>query len=339
MKNTVQGRLARVSAVAFTTFALVASMAPVTQAAGNLTNKSVKLSNSEKSNTATTYTFTFTGQTATALKCAQFTFSTTQGGAGSASAITGTATLPSQPTNLGATTGWSVAGPTTGVVKVTNATNATTPSAATVVTVGGLTNAASSATYFVQVRTFTDAACTTPSGGQDSDDVAYVVGDTTTTANDTSVNVTANLGETLTLTTNAVTAAIGTLNASNICTTGAASCPTNQLTAATNASNGYFVYGQGSTLSNGAQTIPYITTGSTSVTAGTSGFGIDSTACTSGATCLTQDTNLNTQTSVMTRAAAANNDQTTLRYKAAINNTQAPGSYSTTVNYVATGRF
>ena len=333
MKISLQGRLVRVSAVAVAAIALVIAAAPTVDAAG-LTSKSLRLTNSTRSATAG-HTYTFTAGTAANVQCVQMTYSVTRDGAASdtpaqASGVGASPTV----SNMGTGGTWAATKSSTGVVRVTNASNTGNPSAGASVALTGIVNGASTGTYYVRVATFGNVNCST--SPVDSDVVAFTIGDSNTTTQDTSVAVTGTLGETLTLQTNTTTAALGNLSPSQICSSGAGSCPTSVLTVSTNAVGGYTLYGQGSALSNGSQTIPWSTNVSSP---GTSGFTVNQTACTAGATCVSSDTSLSSQSSVMNRSAAANADAITVLYKAAVGNTQAPGTYTTTINYVATGQF
>jgi len=124
----------------------------------------------------------------------------------------------------------------------------------------------------------------------------------------------------------------------------------------TNASSGYIVTVNGTTLTSGANTIPAYTAGASVI--GTSGFGINLTANTVptvgavktngaapsigtyGGSYGTANTfNYLTGDTVATSAGPTNNNTFTVSYIANIGTAQAAGSYATTFTYICTATF
>ncbi len=217
--------------------------------------------------------------------------------------------------------------PASGLVKYTNATGST-PTNPITIKLTGFTNPTAAGTYYFQVRTY-DA--TTAGTLIDQDIIGFTIGNQ-------SVALSTSIGGVLSFAIDSISAPLSpALSPSGVSTA------TTNLTVVTNASNGYQVYaGAGSSLSNGAQTIPFIASGA--VTAGTSRYGLRVTTCPSGATCPfngtnNTDTGYATQTSIFSRTNGTGSDAATVTYRAAVSNVQASGAYSSTVNYVATGQF
>ena len=314
---------------------------PAMASAAQITNRKVVIGNSAPS-ANTTYAFTFTVPTTTAVKSASFTACTTASGVCttpsnfSASA----ATLSSQPTGLGAASGWTLSN-TAGAFKLLNAANATLSSGSQTVSFTGATNPDSAnATFFLRIATFSAADWT--AGALDTGVVAA------STAGVVTVN--ANVDETLTFTLAATTIPLGTISSS---TTGSG---TSSMTVGTNGMYGYSVsYNPAATLTSGANTITALAA-QTASTQGVKQFGINLRANTTpvvgtdktGAAGGTISTNYNTPNSFMfntagdviaTASGPVNTTTYTTSYIANVATDTAAGAYSTAINYVATANF
>ena len=314
---------------------------PTLASAAQITNRKVVIGNSAPS-ANTTYVFTFTVPTTTAVKSASITACTAASGACttpsnfSASA----ATLSSQPSGLGATTGWTLSN-TAGAFKLLNGTNATLSAGSQTVSFTGVVNPDSlNSTFFLRIATFSVNDWTT--GAIDTGVVAA------STAGAVTVN--ASVDETLTFTLVATTVPLGTISSS---TTGSG---TSTMVVGTNGTYGYSVsYNPTTTLTSGANTITALAT-PTASTQGTKQFGInlrlnatpavgsDKTGAAGG----TVATNYNTANSfqflpagdvIATASGPVNTTTYTTSYIANVATDTAAGAYSTAINYVATANF
>lgn len=321
-----------ISVVTFASFSSFASAAQVT-------GRTLTLGSSVAS-ASTSYAFTFTVPSATAIKSASFTACTAASGTCTTPAgfsITGSS-LASQPTGLGAASGWTNNTATAGSLRILNASNAAAPSGSQAVTFSAVTNqSTANATFFVRMTTYSDAAWTTPI-------------DTGTVAASTAgqITVTASIDESVTFTLAAATVPLGTL------TTSSTGANTSSMTAATNAASGYSITVNGTTLTSGANTIAALAT-PTASTLNTAQFGLNLAANTtpvvgtaaSGTGTGTAATGYNTANqfkfvngdTVATAAAPTNSNTFTTSYIANINGSAAAGSYSTQLTYIATANY
>jgi hypothetical protein len=321
----------------FTIATLLPSLSGIA-AAAQITNRKVTISTSQPSATAS-YSFNFTVAAATAIQSVGFQACTTASGActtPSGFTISGS-TLASQPTGLGAASGWTANTSTAGQLRVT-ATNATAPSGSQTVTFNSVTNpSATNATFFFRITTYSDTAWATPI---DTGNVA------TSTAGQ--VTVTATIDETLTFTLSTSTVALGTLSTSTT------SSGTSTMSASTNATSGYNITVSGSTLTSGPNTITALSSPTASST-NTKQFGLNLVANTtpsvgtavSGSGSGTAQTGYGTANSFKfvsgdTVAAASvptNSNSYTTSYIANIDGISNPGLYSTVLSYVATANY
>lgn len=291
--------------------------------------KKVTLSNQNRSNasnnpgTAVQYTFALTGQNSGTIKRFEFQWEDTQGTAGCPTGQVTSSAAFGTTTNLGGLT-WTVdnAGSGSCLVKFTNATGAAGNVAFTF-RVDGITNATALGTDFVRVKTY-DAT----SGGTllDEDVVAYVIANST-------VQVTADVGETLSFSLSSTAIALSPLLNSGNTANG-----THTMDVATNAASGYEINASGSTLTKGSDTIPFVTDGDTTITAGTSEYGVKVTTCGGSATCAADYRGM-PELGIIANAGPTNTQTHTIEYKAAASAAQAAGSYTSNISYVAVGRF
>lgn len=319
------------------TLSLFASVMPVQ--AAQVTARKLTLGSSVASAT-TTYTLNFTLPSATVLQSAQAQICTTASGTCTTPSgfVNSSSTLPSQPTNLGDASGWTVNTSTAGSLRLKKTGNSAAPTGSTTVVFGNVTNpSATNATFFARITTYSDDAWTTAV-------------DTGTVAAATAgqVTVTASVDETLTFTLGSSTVALGTL------TTGTTGSGTSTMTAATNAATGYAITVAGSTLTSGANTITALASNAAS-SQGSSQFGLNLKANAtpsvgsevSGAGSGVASANYNTADSfrfgtgetVASASVPTNSNTYTVSYIANVNATQAAGSYSTALTYVATATF
>lgn len=337
--NTIKKHILR-ALVAILTVASVAPALTNIAAAAQITGRSVTIGNSAPS-ASTTYTFNFTvPTTGTAIKSASFTACTTASGTCTTPSgfSVASSTLSSQPTGLGATSGWTVNTSTAGSLRVTNSSNTTNPSGSQQVVFAGVVNpSATNSTYFFRMTTYSDASWTT-------------VVDTGTVATSTAgqVTVTASVDEALTFTLSNTTVPLGTLTSTS---TGSG---TSTMSASTNASSGYAVTVNGTTLTSGANTINALTT-PTASSQGSKQFGLNLAANTtpsvgstvSGSGSGTASTGYSSANNfkfvsgdtVASATGPTNSNTYTISYLANIDAVTNPGAYSTVLTYVATANF
>jgi hypothetical protein len=252
------GRLVRYVAVWI--FALSVSFVPagVSLAAGTLTNASVALSDPRPSASSVTYTFAGSSvDTATAIRCVKVVWATTPTGdiaptnfSGAAGSVNGGASslINSSATNwsLAKSDGASSAGQNN-IYEYTHSGAGVTPGGASGRTfvLTGLTNSSAADTgYYLLVNTYTNTDCST--GGVDNVTVQFI------NTNDSQLSLTVDAS--LSFTINGVnngdscsgTTTTGTSTATTLpfgaVTSAANSVVCQDLTAATNATNGYSIY-------------------------------------------------------------------------------------------------
>ena len=335
--NKLKTIIARTTTAFLSVLVLGASFTSVASAS-QITSRSVVIGTSLAS-ASTTYTFSFTVPGATAIKSAEFVACTTASGACTTPSgfSVSSSTLPSQPTGLGAASGWTVSTATAGSLRLSNASNATAPSGSQSVSFGAVVNpSASNSTFFFRITTYSASTWTTPI-------------DTGTVATSTAgqITVTASVDETLSFTLAANTVALGAL------TPASASSGTSTMSASTNAASGYSVTVAGTTLTSGANTITAMS-GAAS-TPGTKQFGLNLAANTtpsvgsavSGAGSGVAATGYGTANSfkfnsgdtVASATVPTNTNNFTVSYVANIDPITPQGAYSTVLTYVATANY
>jgi len=325
--------------VAVLTVASIAPALTTIAAAAQITGRSVTIGTSVAS-ASTSYNFNFTVPTTTAIKSLAFQACTTASGACTTPAgfSVSSATLASQPTGVGAASGWTVNTATAGSLRILNSGNATAPSGSQAVNFATVTNPSTvNSTYFFRITSYSDAAWTTAI-------------DTGTVATSTAgaVTVTASVDEALTFTLASTAVPLGTLSSSSTVS------GTSTMSASTNASSGYSITVNGTTLTSGANTITALTVPTVSTT-GTKQFGMNLVAnttpsvgsVTSGAGSGTAQTGYSTANNFKfvsgdTVAAAngpTNANSYTISYIGNVDAIANPGVYSTVLTYVATANF
>lgn len=321
--------------------------------AAQMTGRSVTLSSSVPAATGVSYALSTAAlPTTTAVKSLQIQFCTTPSGTCTTPSgfSASSSTLASQPTGLGATTGWTVNAATAGSLRIVNASNATVSSGAVTATWNSVVNpTATNTTFYGIITTYSDAAWTTP---LDSGTVAL------STA--TQIQVALTVGEALTFCAgisitgqNCATIAGSTVNLGNGSTVATAS-GTSVLAASTNATSGYSITVNGATLTSGANTITALASGAAS-TVGTKQFGLNlvsnSTpavgAAVSGTGTGAAATNYGTANTfrfgtgetIATVGAPTNANAYTVSYIANVDGVTPPGAYTSNLTYIATANY
>ncbi|MFO0862388.1 MAG: hypothetical protein U0516_01545 [Candidatus Saccharibacteria bacterium] len=327
--------------------------------AAQITGRKVTLSNSAGGATGVQYDLVTAAlpTTGTAVKSVSLTACTTASGTCTTPTgfVNSSSTLVSQPTGLGAASGWTVNTSTAGSLRILNAANATNPSGAVAISWGGVTNpTATNTTYYLRMTTYSDSAWTT---ALDSGTIAV------STANQ--ITVTASVDESLTfctgtsgITNTSCAGATGSSVGLGTITPSTTGTGTSQIGVTTNAPSGYVITYNGSLPTSGANTIASIGASATSPTQGTSQFGMNMVANTvpssfganpSGAGSANPVTALNTTNQYSFTAGSPTNAVSqgtadgfrlfTVSYLANVSGTQAPGTYTTTLTYVCTATF
>lgn len=290
--------------------------------AAQITSRALTLSSSNpaSSNATTTYTFTFTLPSTTVIKSVGVQICTAADG--TCTTPTGfsnsSATLASQPTGLGAASGWTVNDSTSGTLEILDASNSTAPSnSGTTVVFGNVQNPTTTNTSFYgRITTYSDSAWTT------AIDTGNVAASTAT-----QIVLTGTMPESLVFCTGGTISTTAGVPDCTTATSGAVSfnqlfSPTStawaisQMAASTNAGSGYQITVNGPTLTNGANTITAIGGTDAASIVGTGQFGLN----------LVADTTPN----ITSSAAVAPADNGT-NYKG-----QPTSNFGTTNNYAFT---
>lgn len=239
----------------------------------------ISSSNPVALNHTTTYTFNFTVPSSTAIKSVSVDICTTASGTCTPSGgfDNSFSTLSSQPTGLGAASGWTVNTATSGSLRIVNASNSTAPSGSQTIVFGNVQNpTTANQTFYGRITTYSDASWTT-------------VVDTGTVAASTAnlIVLTGTMPESLVFCTGAsitingsgvpdcTTATSGAISFNQLFSTTSTAWATSQMAASTNASSGYVITVTGPTLTSGSNTIPAIGGSATASNIGTGQFGMN----------------------------------------------------------------
>lgn len=357
MNNFINKRLSNLKIIRTIVLAVTLSVTPffnLSEAhATQIATRTVTLSNSAASATGVTYSLATSAlpTTITPVKSVQIQLCTTPSGACTPAPgfSTSSSTLASQPTGLGAASGWTVNAATASSLRILNASNATNPSGAVAIVWNGAVNpSATNTTFYGVITTYSDSAWTT---ALDSGSVAL------STA--TQIQVALSVGETLTFCAgtsitgqNCGTIAGSLVNLGSGSTT-ATSSGTSVFAASTNGATGYSVSVSGNTLT-GPSTITALASGAAS-SIGTKQFGLNLAsnttpavgAAVSGAGTATATANYGTNNtfrfgtgeSVASASGPTNGNSFTVSYIANIDGLTPAGAYNTTLTYVATANF
>lgn len=344
MSKTIKTLSSRII-TAISLLAFVVSLVPAPASALQIENRKILISSAAASATGIRYTFTADAlpTTGSAIKSVAVDICDSASGAcvnsgSSADFSASSSTLFSQPTGLGAASGWTVNAATQYSLRIVNAANSTNPSGAVQIIWDGVTNpSATNSTFFARVTTYTSANWTT--GATDTGSVAL--------ATSGIVTVTATVNETLTFTLASTTVALGSLSTSSTAS------GTSTITAATNASNGYSINVVGNTLTSGTDNIDAMVGAASSTNQ--EQFGINLAVNTtpavgsaiSGSGSLVGVNGYGTADSfkftsgdkIAETTLPSNSNTATVSYIANIAGNTPAGSYSTTLNYVAVANF
>lgn len=247
-----------------------------------ITSRTLTLSSSspDASNATTTYTFTFTvGNTSTTVKSVGIDICTTAGD----TCVTPTgfsnqdasAALPSQPTGLGSSSGWTLDKTTAGSLRITNAANGTAPSGSQTIVFSNIQNpTTANEAFYARITTYSDASFTT---AVDNGVVAGSTANPIVLTGTMPESLIFCAGQSITVAggrPDCTTATPGNVTFNQLFSPGGTAYATSQMAASTNAGTGYAITVSGSTLTSGSNTIPAMTATATSAT-GTGQFGMN----------------------------------------------------------------
>lgn len=338
LHNSIKSALLQASAFVLAVSTLLLGLSG-TATAAQMTTRKLTLGSSVPS-ASTTYAFSFVLPSSTVLQSFQAQICTTPSGTCTTPSgfVNSSSTLTGQPTNLGDASGWTVNTSTAGSLRLSKSGNSAAPTGTTTLSFSNVTNpSATNSTFYARMTSFSDAAWTSAV-------------DTGTVAASTAgqITVTASVEETLSFTLTAATVALGTL------TSGTTGSGTSTMSASTNATGGYAITVNGTTLTSGANTITALSSPTTSAT-NSSQFGINLVSNSSpsvgsavsgsgsGAAATGYDTTNNFKfvsgDTVASASAATNSNTYTVSYIANIPGNQPAGSYSTALTYIATATF
>jgi hypothetical protein len=326
-----------------------------------LSSSSIQLSDSRPSNSPTTYTVTYTFPGTTSIECIDVIFGDTTGhitltSNPSTTAPTGMTTTSSVKGSVsggGLTNGnWSLYNSTNGILQYEDSSGQASTATSITITTTTITNP-SAATFYAQIATYSTLSTHTCSGLVDNSNVMALV---TTSGVSASVSIDPSLTFSVANDGSVVNGATGSnfVGGGSTSTTlpfgtvaaGANADLSQTLTTSTNAAHGYTVYVRYSGQMTDANTDTFRdqsgTPGSPNSFDGSSSQ--SSFAYTADGPGVTFGSNewaglTTTNTSVATRASAQSGDAFHVQYRVEPSNTQAPGTYTTTVIYVATPTF
>jgi hypothetical protein len=289
------------------------------QAAGTVTGLTDTMSR-QKLSQASTHKFAYTTATTdAAMKKYQVTF---PAGFGLGSFAGGVVKVGGADVSANGSWGAPVGQVVTWTYTTTASVNSST---AIELNMSGITNPSSSGSNKITVADINNSSTTVDSG-----QVAVPI------ATEDQVTVTGTVDPTITFTVTPTSVPLGTV------TTSVTTVPeTSQLQIGTNAPSGYTISGQGTTLTSGSNTIPFVTDGTVSASASEYGiaFTVGTCAGGTGTSAPGGDIGLASTTTVMTETGPVASCYTNASYKAAIASNQAAGAYTSTLTYLATGNF
>jgi hypothetical protein len=318
-----------------------------------LTNAKVAETDSRPS-AVTSYAFTgSTVTTATTVKCIKVTFSTVASSVITPTGFTALAATVNASSTLinSSTTGWTNSSPTANTITYTNATGVTPGSATSTFVLDNVTSSSVADTgYYYKLATFNNTDCAT--SPIDNSIVQFI----NTNGSTLSLTVDNTLSFTVNAVTSGGTCAGVTSNATSTATTipfGTVTAATNglvcqNLTAATNATNGYTIYIRDTgPLTNGiAQTFAdwtgTNTTPTTFTAPGTEAYGYSTNDTTLGTGSTGRfasnkfAANTTTNSEIAYEPAGLTSTTYSIAHQAAVSLTTKPGTYQTTVIYTCT---
>jgi hypothetical protein len=234
--------------------------------AAQITARSLALSSSSPaaSNATTTYTFNFTLHTAGTVKSVGIQICTAAETA-SCTAPTGftnaSATLASQPTGLGAASGWTIQSspPTTNLLDISDASNATGWSGTQTIVFGNVQNpTTTNQAFYAWITSYSNSNWTgTVDAGQVAASTATqivltgVMPESLIFCTGQSISTTGGIPD-------CATATAGAVSFNQLFSTTTTAYASSQMAASTNAGSGYVITVSGATLTSGSNTIPAI---------------------------------------------------------------------------------
>lgn len=333
--------------VAILSFSLVSQ--PVW--AAEITDRSLTLSNSAPNATGVNYSFNLTVPSNTIIQSYSAEICTTAYNSCTTPSgfDAGSATLLSQPSGFGDSSGWSADSSDAGKIRMQHGSNSNSPGSSQSVTFDGITNPSSTNfEYFARITTYSNADYT---GEIDTGVVAV------STA--TQIDLTGTVPPILTfcvgtsISSDCSSATGNSLDFGEFSPT-SASTATSQMRANTNGGGGYVITVNGTTLTSGTNSIPALST-QTASNPGTSQFGMNLRNNTTpnvgsdpmGSGIGTYNSNYGTADqfrfvdgdTVAQAAQETNSNTFTSSYIANIEPSQAAGTYSTTLTYICTATF
>lgn len=359
MTIQTQKRYSKLSIARTAVFALVISAFPVlsvTRAdASPIMGRSVTISNSVGDASGVSYALSTTSAlpTTSVVKSVEIKFCTalTGGCVAPAGFSALLSTLASQPTGLGAASGWTVNAATQGSLRIVNASNSTASSGLVSIDWNNAHNpTATNTTFYGIITTYSDSGWST---AIDSGSVAL------STA--TQIQVSLKVDESLSFCAGtSITGQDCSTIAGNLVNLGSGSITntvtgTSVLAASTNANSGYSISITGNTLTSGLNTIPALASGSSSVK-GSKQFGLNLAsantipavgAAKSGAGTAIVDPNYATNDNfrfvsgdtVASSVGPTNVNAFTVGYIANIDGITPAGAYTSNLTYTATSNF
>lgn len=319
--------------------------------AAEIDDRSLTITDSAASATNVNYTFNFTVPSNTSIQSfsaeictTAYNSCTTPSGFDASSA-----SLVSQPTGFGDSSGWSVDTANPGSLRMSNGSNSTTPGSSQSVTFDGVTNpSASNTTFFARLTTYSNDDFT---GEIDTGVVATSTAESVSLSGTVPPILTFCVGTSISG--DCSTATGNSLDFGQFSPTNA-STATSQMRANTNGAGGYAITVHGTTLTSGTNSIPALGS-QTASNPGTSQFGMnlrdnatpDVGSDPSGAGIGTYNSNYGTQDqfrfvdgdTVAQAAEETNSNTFTSSYLVNIEPSQAAGTYSTTLTYICTATF
>jgi hypothetical protein len=336
---------------------VVMAALPAVQAnAASLTSRSLLLSNSAPSPATSSYTFGFTVAQTTTIKsvnvdiCDTASGSCTPAGTGVPSGLTTTSAAVGTISGIGSGGTWTGTFTTNGRLRIANASNTGTPTTVSIQFTNITNPTATNTTFYARVTTYSDSTWSTPI---DSGTVA--------TSTSTPIQLSAQVDETLTfctgtsgITTSSCSGATGSSVNLGTLTPSTTGSGTSQIGISTNASSGYNITVNGTTLTSGSNTITALAS-QTASSQGNSQFGLNlrdnatpnvgtdpqgSGTATPTASYNTVDQyKFVTGDQVASKVSADNFRLYTVTYIANISGAQPAGAYTSTLNYIATATF
>lgn len=319
--------------------------------AGEITDRSLTLSSSAPGQTSVNYSFNLTVPSDTTIEAFSAEICTTAYDACTTPTgfDAGNATLLSQPSGFGDSTGWSADSSDAGQIRMQNGNNSTTPGSSQSVTFDGITNLSNTnETFYARLTTYANADYT---GEIDTGVVAASTAEQVQLEGTVPPILTFCVGTDIS--SDCSSASGNSIDFGTFSSSSTASA-TSQMRANTNGSGGYAITVKGSTLTSGTNSIPALGT-QTASEPGTSQFGMNLRSNTDpnvGADPTgdgigtytseygTQDQfRFNSGDAVAEAVEETNSNTFTVSYIVNIEPKQAAGVYNTTMTYICTATF